>query len=130
MPLSFANAEFQSINGKPLKDLYLNIVYKDDPLSTIGTSLEFKELLTVDYMQCHGDLNGFNVDELMKEFQLYQTATDYNEHLGYMNVIGNSIVEELKCKSYACEFIGKIETFLSFYLKQSEITWPRTVFSK
>lgn len=96
LPLSFVDVQVESINGKLLSDLYLNIVYKDDPLSAISTHLEFNELLTVDYIQIKGDYNGLNVNELINQFQLYQVATNYSEHLEYMNAIGKSIIEDLK----------------------------------
>lgn len=98
LPLSFANVEVDSINGKILNELYLNVVYKDDPLTAISTRLEFNELLTVDYMQFYADFSGFNLNELIKEVQLYQVVTNYSDHLEHMSVIGNAIVDELKSK--------------------------------
>lgn len=79
-----------------LSDFYLNIIYKDDPVSSIGTPLEFNELLTVDYMQLNGDFSGYNLNELIKEMQLYQVVTNFGEHLQHMSIIGNAIVDELK----------------------------------
>lgn len=96
LPLSFVKAKFESINGKMLIDFYGNIVYKNDPLSSIGTRLEFNELLTVDYMQFYADYNGFKLNNLIDQFHLYQVVTNYSKHLEYVNVVGNAIVEELK----------------------------------
>lgn len=99
LPLSFVNVQLDSINGKNLNDFYVNIVYKDVPVS-ISTRLEFNEPLTVDNLQLHSDFSGFNLNELITQVQLYQLVTNYNEHLEHMSVIGHAIVDELKSKSF------------------------------
>lgn len=98
LPLSFVNVQLQSINGKSLSDFYVNIFYKDDPVSSISTRLEFNELLTVDYLQLYADFNGINLNELISQVRLYQEVTNYGDHLEHMSIIGNVIVNELKSK--------------------------------
>lgn len=100
LPLSFVNVQLDSINGKSLSDFYVNIVYKDVPVSAINTRLEFNELLNVDNLQLQSDFSGFNLNELITQVQLYQLVTNYNEHLEHMSVIGNAIVDELKSKLF------------------------------
>lgn len=98
LPLSIANVQLDSINGKSLNDLYLNVVYKDDPLSSIDTRIEFSEPLTIDYLKLYADFNGINLNELIDKYQLYREVTNYGEHVQQLNIIGNGIVDELKCE--------------------------------
>ncbi len=105
LPLSFVSMQLETINGKLVNDLYTNIVYKDDPLSSIGTRLEFNELLTVDYTQFYADFNGLDLNKLIGDFQWYQFVTNYSEHFEHMNIIGNAIVDELKGKFLSPERI-------------------------
>lgn len=99
-----------------LNDLYLNIVYKDDPLSSISTRIEFNELLTVENLQFYADFNGVNLIELVNQFRLYEEVTNYGELLQHMDVIGNAIVDELKSKFGQCKRpLVKILNFLHRY---------------
>lgn len=77
LTLSFEDVQLESINGKILKEFYLNMVHKDDPLVSVNTRLEFQDLLTVDYMQFYAEFNGFNLNELLNQVQLYQVFTNY-----------------------------------------------------
>lgn len=118
LPLSFANVQLESINGKSLNDLYLNIIYKDDPLSSIDTRIEFNELLTVNYLQLYADYNGINLNELIDKYQLYQEVTNYGEHVQQLNIIGSGIVDELKGEVFVLS--GSIlEIYSSTHLRHS-----------
>lgn len=98
LPLAFENVQVEAINGKILDEFFQNLVHGDDSLASINTRLQFNELLTVDYMQLYAQFNGVNLDELIKQVQVYQVVTNYSEHLEHMSVIGGGIVEQLKSR--------------------------------
>lgn len=110
LPLSFVDVQLESINGKILNEFYLNLVHKDDPLVSVNSRLEFHELLAVDYMQFYDEFNGFNLNELLNQVQLYQVVTNYSDHLHHMGVIGKAIVKELNSEFF--DFYEKFTNFL------------------
>lgn len=101
LPLSFENVHVEMINGNRLDELYLNLVYKDDPLTTVNTRLEFHEPLTVDNIQLNAEFDGVNVNGLINQVQLYQNVSNYSDHLEHMSIIGSGIIEELTSMFYS-----------------------------